>query len=62
MSGETEEEIRANAQIVRSTMPVYPTTQETGNGNAPTVTRESILQIKNERERLKAIQDHADIF
>ena len=62
MSGSTEEEIRANAQVVRSTMPVYPTTRETGNGNAPTVTRESILQIKNERERLKAIAEHSDLF
>jgi hypothetical protein len=62
MQGETEDEIRANAQVVRSTMPVYPTTQEMGNGNAPTVTRESILQIKNERERLKAIAEHADLF
>ena len=62
MSGDTEEEIRANAQVVRSTMPVYPTTRETGNGNAPTVTRESILQIKNERERLKAIAEHSDLF
>lgn len=62
MTGETEEEIRANAQVVRSTMPVYPTVQETGRGNAPTVTRESILQIENERERLKAIAEHADLF
>lgn len=62
MSGDTEEEIRANAQVVRSTMPVYPTTRETGIGNAPSVTRESILQIKNERERLKAIQENADLF
>ena len=62
MSGDTEEEIRANAQVVRSTMPVYPTTRETGTGNAPSVTKESILQIKNERERLKAIQENADLF
>lgn len=62
MTGETEDEIRANAQVVRSTMPVYPTTRETGSGNAPTVTKESILQIKNERERLKAIAEHADLF
>lgn len=62
MTGETEDEIRANAQVVRSTMPVYPTTRETGRGNAPAVTKESILQIKNERERLKAIAEHADLF
>lgn len=62
MTGETEDEIRANAQVVRSTMPVYPTTREAGNGTAPTVTRESILQIQNEKERLKAIAEHADLF
>lgn len=62
MQGETEDEIRANAQVVRSTMPVYPTTRETGNGNAPVVTKESILSIKNERERLKAIQENDDLF
>lgn len=62
MSGSTEEEIRANAQVVRSTMPVYPTTQQTGNGNAPTVTKESILKIENPKERLKALAEHADLF
>lgn len=62
MQGETEDEIRANANIVRSIMPIYPTTREAGNGTAPTVTKESILQIKNERERLKAIAEHVDLF
>ena len=62
MQGDTEEEIRANAQMVRSAMPVYPTTRETGRGEAPAVTKESILGIKNERERLKAIAENADLF
>lgn len=62
MSGSTEDEIRANAEVVRATMPIYPTTREGGSGPAPTVTKESILKIENERERLKAIADHADLF
>ena len=62
MAGETEEEIRANAQVVRSAMPVYPTTRDAGGASAPAVTRDSILQIRNERERLRAIAEHADLF
>lgn len=62
MAGDTEEEIRANAQVVRSAIPVYPTVQETGRGNAPSVTKESILNIENPRERLKALTEHVDLF
>lgn len=62
MNGDTEEEIRSNAEVVRSTMPVYPTVQETGHAGAPQISKEQILSIQNERERLKAIAEHADLF
>lgn len=62
MQGDTAEEIRANAQFLQSTVPIYPAVPQGGTPAAPTVTRESILAIENERERLQAIQDNIDLF
>lgn len=62
MRGDTEEEIRANAAVMQSNIPIFPTVKEAGNAAAPTVTKESILGIENEAQRLKAIQENMSLF
>lgn len=62
MRGDTEEEIRANAQVMRSNIPIFPSVKETGNAAAPQITKESILAIENEQARIKAIQENMSLF
>lgn len=64
MAGEGEEDIRANAEVLRASAPAaaYPTAPQGGTPQPPAVTREQVMGIKNSRERLKAIADNLDLF
>lgn len=62
LRGETLEELQAHAHLIVKSMPVYPSASNAAPQGSPAPTRESILAIKNERERLKAIADNADLF
>lgn len=64
MAGEGEEDIRANAEVLRASAPAaaYPTAPQGGTPRPPAVTREQVMAIANSRERLKAIADNIDLF
>lgn len=64
MAGEGEEDIRANAEVLRASAPAaaYPTAPQGGTPQPPAVTREQVMAIANSRERLKAIADNIDLF
>lgn len=62
MSGNTEEDIRSNAQFLQSNIPIYPTVKDGGSATPPSITKEQILAIENERERLQAIQNNIELF
>lgn len=40
----------------------FPSVKDSGETRTPGVTKADILAIKNEKERLKAIRDHIDLF
>ena len=61
--GEDEESCRAQAEAIqnyakKATYPNIPN----GTGGTPTLSKEEILKIPNERERIKAIEDNIDLF
>lgn len=66
LRGETEEDLRAQADaivgFVKSTSPAYPKVKDGGEVNPPSVSKNDILAIKNERERLKAIRENIELF
>lgn len=66
MSGNTEDEIESNAQVLKAKLdaiPKYPNVHDGGEGGKPArPTKEDILKIKNKNERFKAIKQNADLF
>lgn len=66
--GETEEACRTiadgiNAFKLGSTKPnVAPNVKDGGETQTPTITKEQILAIKDERARIKAIEENIDLF
>ena len=40
----------------------YPSVPDGGESNAPTVTKKEILEIKNDKQRLKAIEENISLF
>ena len=61
LRGNTLEDIRAHAEAIRSSMPVYPQVTETGGGTAP-MGKQQILSIEDARERKAAILANLDLF
>ena len=61
LRGDTLEELQSHAQQIKGSMPVYPVVPE-GNGKPPTVTKQQILSMADERERKAAIAAHLDLF
>jgi len=61
MTGNDEEEMTANAEAIKAGIPAYPSVQA-GKPNPPTMTKDQILAIENERERKAAISAHLDLF
>lgn len=62
LRGSTLEELQEHARLIKDSMPVYPRVKDGTPSNAPTVSKESILAIQNEKERLKAIKENIDLF
>lgn len=64
MAGDGEQDIRANAEVLRASAPApaYPAAPQGGTPRPLAVTREQVMGIKNSRERLKAIADNIDLF
>lgn len=61
LRGDSLEDIRAHAEAIRSSMPVYPQVTETGGGTAP-MGKHQILSIEDARERKAAILANLDLF
>ena len=61
LRGDTLEELRAHAEQIRGSIPIYPVVPE-GNKKTPTVTKKQILAMTDERERKSAIAAHLDLF
>ncbi|MEE1273097.1 MAG: DUF4355 domain-containing protein [Olegusella sp.] len=63
LRGETAEELQASAQaLINSGVSAYGKVPDGGEHNPAPVTKESILQIKDKRERERAIAQHIDLF
>ena len=65
LTGSTEEECTAQADRLlqwRGDPEKYAETKDAGETRTPGVTKADILAIKNEKERLKAIREHIDLF
>lgn len=66
LRGSNEEDLRAQAEGIKgfasATKASYPTVRDGGETMAPTITKEQILSIKSEKERLKAIRENIELF
>lgn len=62
LQGATLEELTANANAIKAALPAYRSLNDTGDHSAAPVTRESIKEIKNEKERLAEIKANIDLF
>lgn len=64
LSGEDEESCTTQAKAILEFAKAgkYPQVHDGGETHAPTMTKEQILGIKNERERLKAIEANIGLF
>lgn len=65
MSGSTEEEIAANAEMLKNAMEQqskYSATPDGGEVKAAAISKSEILKIKDDKERLKAIKENIDLF
>lgn len=64
LHGEDEESCTAEAnEIVKFAKPSYPSVKDGGEpAHGAKMTKADILAIKDERQRLKAIQDNIDLF
>lgn len=63
MQGSTVEELTAAANVVKQSIPVYPTNPNDGRGgHVQGVTKDDVLSIKNDKERRRAILENLDKF
>lgn len=64
LTGADEEACLAQAKklVERIKAGGYPKVKDPGEARTPGITKADILAIKNERERLKAIREHIDLF
>ena len=64
LTGTDEEACKAQAKklVERVKANGFPNVKDSGESRTPGVTKADILAIKNERERLKAIREHLDLF
>lgn len=61
LRGDTEADIMAHAEAIKNTMPIYPQVNETGT-QPDTMTRSSIMAIKDTQKRQAAIAAHPELF
>lgn len=65
MNGSSEEEISANAKVLKDAMDAqgkFSSTPDGGEVKAATVSKQEILKIEDDKERLQAIKEHIDLF
>ena len=64
LTGTDEEACKAQAKklVERVKANGFPNVKDSGESRTPGVTKADILAIKNERERLKAIREHIELF
>lgn len=63
LRGESKEEMLAHAKaILGAGLSAYGKVPDNGERGGSAVTRESILNIKNQRERVRAIAEHPELF
>ena len=66
LRGNSEEDLKAQAEaimgFVKASGSAYPSVRDGGEAKAPTLTKEQILSIKNEKERIKAIENNIELF
>ena len=64
MTGDTEEDVAANAALLAEAIPkaAYPSVKDQGNQPASTVTKADIEGIKDPRAQLRAIRENRDLF
>lgn len=64
LTGEDEEACMAQAKklVERTKASGFPNVKDSGETRTPGITKAEILAIKNEKDRLKAIREHIDLF
>lgn len=67
LTGETEEACTAQAKAIMefasgNAKPIYPSVKDGGDPKIAPMTKAEILAITDERKRLKAIEEHIDLF
>ena len=65
MSGDTREDIEANADFLASKLsgqPIYPSVPDRGQAKTPPMTKEQIESIKDPRERVRMRARHIDLY
>lgn len=66
LRGGNEDDLRAQAEGIKgfatASKASYPTVKDGGETSVPSVTKEQILAIKSEKDRLKAIRENIELF
>lgn len=63
LAGDTREACMAQAKAISEyAKPSYPQVKDAGETPVPSASKEDILAIKDERKRLKAIQENIELF
>ena len=65
MSGDTREDIEANADFLASKLsgqPIYPSVTDNGQRKTQPMTKEQIESIKDPRERVRMRARHIDLY
>lgn len=62
LRGSNLEELMEHAKVIKAAIPSYPVLRESGEPKHVGATKESILSISNEKERLAAIRENIELF
>lgn len=66
LRGSSETDLKAQAEAImgfaKTSGAKYPNVKDGGETPAPTITKEEILSIKNEKERIKMIEKNIELF
>ena len=66
LRGDSEEDLRAQADAIltfaKPGQPSYPNVRDGGENHAPHVSKDDILAVKNDKQRLKAIKENIELF
>lgn len=66
LRGSSEEDLKAQAEAImgfaKANKPAYPNVKDSGEVIPPTLSKEEILSIKDEKKRLQAIKENISLF